>query len=224
MQEQKIQQDWDDYWLAQNNDSFFSKCCTFHRKYFISFMVRNIIERYFPREGIFIECGSGSTESSSRILRYQRKFIALDISFTALQRGRAIGFADHLLCGNIFQLPLKKNSVEGIWNLGVMEHFHEREIAALLNEFYRIVKKGGYVILFWPPVFGSTQMVLNSVEAVYNKLSKSKKIQFFPNEVSVLRSREHAEHIVSQTPFRLQRTHFSPRDIYTYYTLVLKKE
>lgn len=223
MQEEKIQQDWDNYWLAQNNDSFFSKFCTFHRKYVISFMVRNIVERYFPREGIFIECGSGSTESSSRIIHHQRKFIALDISVTALQRGRVIGFADHFLCGNIFHLPLKNDSVDGIWNLGVMEHFHEKEIVALLNEFYRIAKKGSYVVLFWPPVFGSTQMVLNSVEAVYNRISRSKKIQFFPDEVSVLRSRKHAEQIVSQTPFRLQKTHFSPRDVYTYYTVVLQK-
>ena len=218
----EIKQVWNDYWRNQNNNSLFARLCALHRKMFISNFVKVCIERYFPKKGIFLETGSGSSESSSRIIKNQRHLIAFDISPVALEKSKKIGHMDEFIEGNIFDTKFKNDSIDGIWNLGVMEHFTEKEIVKILNEFHRILKDDGYAILFWPPKFGSTQIVLSMFERVYNSFSR-KKIKFFPDEVSVLKNKRHAKRIISQTKFKLVNTHFNIRDLFTYYVLVLKK-
>jgi SAM-dependent methyltransferase len=215
-------QAWDEYWLHQNEESMFGRICALHRKLFISRLVQVYTERYFPKKGIFLEAGSGSSGSSFRINKYQRKLIALDISPEALKKAKAIGHLDEYKEGSIFDIPYKANSLDGIWNLGVMEHFTEEEITNILKEFYRVLKPGGTVILFWPPVFGSSQVVLTSIEKIYNAIAE-KKIQFFPDEVSVLKGSRHARRLISHSKFQINHIGFSPIDLYTHLIVVLKK-
>lgn len=215
--------EWDEYWLQQNDATLFGRICALHRKLFISRLVKKYTNKFFSRKGIFLEAGSGSSGSSFRIGKYQRKLIALDISPEALKKAKAIGHLDEYKEGNIFDIPFNKNSLDGIWNLGVMEHFTEGDIHKILREFYRVVKPGGTVILFWPPIFGSSQIVLSFVEKIYHYLSK-KKIQFFPDEVSVLKGKHHVRRIVSQSKFKLIHIGFSPIDLYTHYVIVLRKQ
>ena len=214
--------EWDEYWLHQNDESLFGRICALHRKLFISRLVQAYAERFFPKKGIFLEAGSGSSGSSFRIVKHQRKLIALDISPEALKKAKAIGHLDEYKEGSIFDIPFKDNALDGIWNLGVMEHFTEEEINKILQEFYRVVKPGGTVILFWPPVFGSSQVVLSSIEKVYNAVS-NRKIQFFPDEVSVLKGRQHVRRIISRSKFIIKKIGFSPIDLYTHLNIVLKK-
>ncbi len=219
---EEIEQIWNDYWRNQNSNSLFARLCALHRKMFISNFVKVCLERYFPKKGIFLEAGSGSSESSSKIIKNQRHLIAFDISPIALEKAKKIGHMDEYIKGNIFKTPFKNNSIDGIWNLGVMEHFTEKEIIMILNEFHRILKDDCYVVLFWPPVFGSTQVVLSMFESVYNTFLR-KKIKFFPDEVSVLKNKSHAKRVIAQTKFKFVNTHFSIRDLFTHYVLVLKK-
>ncbi|HEY3122676.1 MAG TPA: methyltransferase domain-containing protein, partial [Thermoanaerobaculia bacterium] len=85
--------------------------------------VRAYTDRFFPSEGVFVECGCGTGQSSSRISRSRRRLIALDVSTEALRVARAVPtYTDHLQA-DIRRLPFPDGSISGIWNLGVMEHF-----------------------------------------------------------------------------------------------------
>ena len=59
----------------------------------------------------------------------------------------------HCQIGNIFNLKKsKQKNFDGIYNLGVMEHFLEDDILKILNEFNKVLKINGKIILFWPPL------------------------------------------------------------------------
>ena len=49
-----------------------------------------------------------------------------------------------------FRLPFADATFEGVYNLGVMEHFTTDEIARILSEFRRVLRPGGKAVLFWP--------------------------------------------------------------------------
>src|SRR5271157_2786506 len=107
-------------------------------------------KRHFPASGIFVEAGCGSAESSDRIDRHGRQLIGLDFSASALQVAQRVGNMDMLIQGDVFSLPFRSHSVDGIWNLGVMEHFTETQICSCLREFRRVLKPDGVILLLWP--------------------------------------------------------------------------
>ncbi len=66
---------------------------------------------------------------------------------------------DVRLGGDIFCLPFQRNSVDGVWNVGVMEHFTHDQIDQIMREFHRVLKpKGQFVITtpnyrsLWPAI------------------------------------------------------------------------
>jgi ubiquinone/menaquinone biosynthesis C-methylase UbiE len=77
---------------------------------------------------------------------------ALDISANALDRYRAL-YSEKSLCvlGNIMEMSFKEDSFDGVYNLGVMEHFEQGDMQKVLKELHRVLKPGGKVVLFWPP-------------------------------------------------------------------------
>jgi len=217
----KEEGEWKEYW-GKSDDSLFGKICHLDRIYVISFYVRHILDKYFPKKGIFVETGCGSAESSMRIEKHKRKFYALDISEKALEMAKKIKIFDKRIKADIFHMPFKKESIDGLWNLGVMEHFDEREIIKIMNEFHRVLKKGSYTILFWPPVFGSSSIVLNSYEWFMKKILK-KKVWIRPEEKTQIKSIEHIKRLINRTKFSLYRWHFSYRDLFTHFVVVCKK-
>lgn len=61
---------------------------------------------------------------------------------------------------DVRDLPFRDKSLDGIWNLGVMEHFEEDEQLLVLREFHRVLKPGGRLLLWWPPVWAIDRMLL----------------------------------------------------------------
>lgn len=216
-----MKKEWEKYWGKQKN-SFFGRLASFYRKKVLANAVEYYTEKYFPKSGLFLECGSGSSQSSVKLRKHNRTYIAVDISGKALKEARKIPQISKVLVADIRKLPYKNESVEGIWNLGVMEHFTEKQIQQILNEFYRVLKKNRTAILFWPPVFGSSQIALGFVEWLMHLFTR-KKFKFFPDEFTRLKSRSHAESIISRTNFRIRRIDFSFRDFFTHMVLVLEK-
>lgn len=214
------QDDWDKQWGKLTN-SLFGEICSLHRKLFISKFVATILEKYFPKEGIFVEAGCGTCESSARIKKYNRKLIPFDISKYILTLKLPNNFSKPVI-GDIRDMKFPDNSIDGIWNLGVMEHFTKEDFIQILNEFHRVLKNGAYVILFIPPIFGSTEIVLRSIESFIN-LFRKKKFRFMTEEITPVRSKKHISSIIKKSKLKLYRTHFSIRDLYTYYVVVCKK-
>jgi len=217
----KYAKEWGDYW-DKSNVTLFGKICHFFRVNIISRYVSYILDKYFPKKGIFVEAGCGSGESSMRLKGYRRKYYALDISEKALEMAKKIKIFDKRIKADIFHMPFKKESIDGIWNLGVMEHFTEQEIVKILNEFYRVLKKGSYAILLWPPVFGSATIAMNSFEFIVNKILKLN-IWIRPEEKTQIKSIGHIKRLLNKSKLSLHNIHFSYRVLFIHLVIVCKK-
>ena len=126
---------WDEHW-SQLENSFFNKVLKSVRYNIIANEVACTLNKNFPPEGIFVDCGSGTSQTAIKIIKKNRKFIALDISYPILKYAQKnIKLMDYFVNADLFKLPFKNSSIEGIWNLGVMEHFNLEEINQILNDF-----------------------------------------------------------------------------------------
>jgi SAM-dependent methyltransferase len=121
-------------------------------------------DHFFAERGLFFEMGCGTAESSALIPHKLRKFIGLDFSAVALGLARQTGNLDALVQADALNLPCSSGSIDGIWNLGVMEHFDRPQIQLCFAEFRRVLKQGGVVIAFWPTERNASRWLLAPIE------------------------------------------------------------
>jgi SAM-dependent methyltransferase len=137
---------WDNYW--KKNLKF--KILEFFRKYIISKEIWFYANSYLPEEGIILECGSGGGESSIYLKNSKRILIAVDISLSALKIAKEKNIYNYFIVSDISQLPFKNESISGLYNIGVMEHFPEEKLQIILKGFKEVLIPGGRAVIFWP--------------------------------------------------------------------------
>ena len=203
---------WNEYWTKEQ--TFFGKTLTFVRKNIITRELASTLKKYFPKEGLFLDAGSGSSETSLKIKN--RKIIALDLSHLVLKKVNPSLPIDSKINSSIFSLPFKDNSLDGIFNLGVMEHFVFDDIIKILNEFYRTLKKDSYCILFWPSVHGPTNLIFSTLGFILKK-------QYFPDEVSLYRNKKWLKNIIKDSSFKLVKVRWPLKGGLIYHEVILRK-
>jgi len=114
-------------------------------------------------------------------------------------------------------------SIDGIYNLGVMEHFTEQEIGKILDEFRRVLKPHAKAVLFWPPEFGLSVLFFKALTLLFAKAARRTDIQFHPEEITRVRPRLHGQILVEAARFSLVDYYFGMRDLYTYSVIVIQK-
>ncbi len=193
--------DWSGHWGDEHQGSLFQKFFGFYRKHVFARTVAHVTDRYFAPEGIFVEAGSGTAETSVRMDKRggKRVLVALDIVFPVLTH--CVPLMDVKICGDGFHLPFRDASLDGIWNLGVMEHFTHERIDEMIREFRRALKPGARLILFWPATNSIPQKMLKIVEKIINLKKREHKFQFHPDEISQLRSNRQAREILQRNGF-----------------------
>ncbi|MDP2750791.1 MAG: class I SAM-dependent methyltransferase, partial [Nanoarchaeota archaeon] len=215
---------WNAHWISlKKRRSFIGNFLELFRKQIISRAVSFYFDKYFGKEGTFIEAGSGSSQTSLRIKKLKRKIIAVDISEEALKEAKKVKIVDETKLADIRKMPFKKNSIDGVWNLGVMEHFEEKEDVKIIDQFYELLKKDGKVILFWPPDYALYRSITVPFEFVMKTLFGRKDFVVFPNEINRIHSKTHLMSILKKTKFKKYKIHFNARDAYTHYVVVLFK-
>lgn len=213
---------WDDHWAAlSGRRSLFGRLASFVRTSLLSRAVRAFADEHFSEDGVFVEAGCGTAESSSRIDPAGRTLVAMDISRLAVRAARRIPVFSGLLQGDLFRLPFQDASLAGLWNLGVMEHFQPEEGRALLREFARVLRPGGVALLFWPPEFGASRLLLAPIEALRSRPGVP--FHFFPDEVNRLRSRTHGVAMLEGTGLEPVVLSFGPRDLFIHLVVVARK-
>ena len=216
-------QEWDTYWAKDErpHNYLYDRIAVFYRKYIIKPYLFRYCDRYFKGKSLILHagCGGGQVEEG---LDESVTIIGLDISLNALALYCRCHDRSCLVRGDIMAIGFKDASIDGIYNLGVMEHFSHEEIHVILKEFHRVLKKNGIVILFWPPRYGLTVIALRGIHFVLNGMLK-KNIALHPPEPSLLTSRAEAAEIVKKAGFELKETSFSPRDGFTYQVIVMEK-
>jgi predicted SAM-dependent methyltransferase len=111
---------------------------------------------------------------------------------------------------------------EGVYNLGVMEHFTEDEIRAILKEFHRVLKPGGKIALFWPPSFGLSVRFLSVVHWACHKLGRDD-VKLHPDEITHVRSKLQVRSYLEECGFSLVEFYFGSRDLFTHAVVVGQK-
>ena len=213
---------WDRHWAAlSEKKSLFGRVASLVRTALLSRAVRAFADEHFAKDGIFVEAGCGTAESSTRIDPRGRTLVAMDISRLALRAARRVPVFNGLLQGDLFRLPFRDGTVAGLWNLGVMEHFPTEEGRALLSEFARVLRPGGVALLFWPPEFGSSRLVLAPIEALRSRAGAP--FRFIPDEVNRLRSRAHGIAMLEGTGLEPAVLSLSARALFIHLVVVARK-
>ena len=191
---------WNDHWSRLNRSRWLGRLFSIYRRQIRARCVARYINCYFPPRGIFAECGCGSGETSSR-LGGQRTNIAVDFSEHALCQALRFPSLRAGVLSDIRELPFRDASLDGVWNLGVMEHFSADDQLLILREFHRILKPGARLLLWWPPPYGLDHLILG-------------RFGLFPDEPGRL-NRQKVTEVAEAAGFRVLRVEFPMTDMFT---------
>lgn len=221
---EKEEIEWDEYWLSQrkNRKILYDSIAIFYRKYIIKRNLNFHIKKLFKPKAKILHAGCGGGQVDSDIINYIN-ITGLDISTGALNLyKRLYKNSCRVIHGNILNIPARNESFDGIYNLGVMEHFTQKDIKQILDEFNRVLKKDGKILLFWPPAYGVSVLFLNSLHFILNKVFM-KKIRLHPEEITKIGSRKQIKSILNKSGFKLTGFSFGPRDLFTYVVITGEK-
>ncbi len=216
--------EWDYYWeiKKKKSNALYDNIAVFYRKCIIKRTLNCFIKKTFKSGAVLLHAGCGGGQVDTDVVRYA-KVTALDISQLAIDRYQKLnGSFAQTVRGSIFEIPLPDNSMDGVYNLGVMEHFSEEDIGHILKEFYRILKPQGKVLLFWPPEFGLSVIFLKGVLFILNGVLK-KNIKLHPDEITRILSKKHASRMLKNSNFELKEYYFGVKDAFTYVILTAER-
>jgi SAM-dependent methyltransferase len=193
---------WAEHWSAAKQETAPQRFFSWYRKAVFARTVAYFVGRYLPRQGVLVEAGSGTSETSIRIDKAEggRVLVALDLIPAVLERCAPI--MDVRVSGDVFRLPFRDDSVDGIWNVGVMEHFTQAQIDAMLREFLRVLRPGGRMILLWPGTDSVPQRLLDAAAWIVNhRRAARESFRFHPPEISRLQGRRHGRAVLARNGF-----------------------
>lgn len=216
---------WDRYWDSKGRNverSTYDIIASFYRNHLIKPTLNHFIRRTFPPHAELIHAGCGGGEVDTDVVRYAN-VTAVDISPNAIAKYRA-NHGAHAECMvmDIFHLSHISRRFDGLYNLGVMEHFEENQIRQILAEFNRTLKPGGRLVLFWPPVYGLSVIALRIIHFALNHVLR-RNVQLHPPEPSKVRSRRQIRKLLRESDFDMESFHFGIRDAFTYAVIVAAK-
>jgi SAM-dependent methyltransferase len=212
--------DWAAHWSTEHQESAIQRFFSFYRKAVFARAVGWYVDRYLPATGVFVEAGSGTSETSMLIDKRgnARILVAVDIVLPILAHCHPT--MDVRIGGDIFRLPFRDESVDGVWNVGVMEHFSPAEIDRLLCEFRRVIRPGGRLLLLWPGVDSAPQKVLDLLETLINARRRERRFRFHPPEISRLPSLDHGRQLLRRNGFNVVRADVGIRNLLAFNVLV----
>tara|TARA_Y100000590_G_C15620214_1_gene977284 strand:- start:641 stop:1354 length:714 start_codon:yes stop_codon:yes gene_type:complete len=222
----EIEKEWDIYW-SQAGDKrterkIYDIFASFYRNYLIGPTLRKIIKKNFLNGQKLLHAGCGGGETDKYINDYV-EITALDISSNALKLYNNTNKNSKTILGDIFNLNNINERYDGIYNLGVMEHFSEKEIEIILNQFQFKLKDDGKIILFWPPVYALSVIALYCIHFFLNKILRNN-IKLHAAEPTKIKSKKQIRRLIKNTNLKITNTSFGYSDAFTYYVVVLEKE
>ena len=216
-------QGWDSYWAdsSSKSNTMYAAVATVYRRVIIKRNLERVILQEFPAGSRLLHAGCGSGQVDTHLQRLMR-LTALDISPPALELYACNNpGAQRVMHGSILNLPFPDASFDGVYNLGVVEHFEGAELQKLFDEIRRVLVPGGRAVIFWPHRRATSVFVLGLAHSVMRLLGSHSKLH--PAEVSLVRSRADAAAIVKRSSLEITRYEFGPRDFWVQAVVVATK-
>ena len=221
LQEEK---EWDKYWTKKKTKSqaVYRAVASFYRKFLIKRSLNHFLKKEFKKGSLLLHAGAGSGQVDEDV-RKVFDITALDISAEAVKLYRFHnGDTSKTLKASIFNIPVKNGAFDGIYNMGVHEHFTGKENEKIFKEYLRVLKDDGKIVLFWPPKYSLSVTFLNSAHFILNDILK-RNIRLHPEEISLIQSRKQVESFLRDNGFKLTSYYFGPKDFFTQCVVVAKK-
>jgi ubiquinone/menaquinone biosynthesis C-methylase UbiE len=217
-------QEWDSYWEMKNEISaaVYELMAWAYRTVVIRRRLERYVRRHLPRgaELMHAGCGSGQVD---RELQHEMKLTALDVSVPALRMyARNNPDSVSLLHASILDIPLPDESFDGVYNLGVVEHFDASAIRRILKESRRVLRAGGKTIIFWPHKNATSVAALKLVHWFRKRLFKKEQALHAP-EISLLPSKTHAMNALREAGFEPVDYYFGIADFWVQAVVVGQK-
>jgi ubiquinone/menaquinone biosynthesis C-methylase UbiE len=215
--------EWDEYWTpkAQSGRVVYDVIASIYRKGVIRRRLTQTLGRLFPPGAALLHAGCGGGEVDTDVHKAMT-VTAADISVPGLRlyrrnnpRAAAIRHA------SIMDLPMPAESFDGVYNLGVMEHFTREEIQTILREFHRVLRPGGKVVFFWPHARGASVQVLRLVHRILSR--KGTAVRLHAPEISLVESGRQARAMLEAAGFRLTEYTFGVQDFFVQAIVVGRK-
>jgi SAM-dependent methyltransferase len=170
-----------------------------------------------------VEAGCGTGETSIRIRKCAFIRVGLDISPEALKRAKSQQTYDHYILADIFNLPFKEESVDGVWNVGVMEHFNLTELFRVFEGFNSVLKPTGCCLFFWPWILAPSHVIFRLYEMMMHRFGHDR--QIFPSAPSMFSNRllPVLYKINKNYGFAKTRFHFPWLDLTHFAVVVIKR-
>jgi dolichol-phosphate mannosyltransferase len=216
-------QDWDTYWSGKSDTSgwLYDIVAGIYRRGVIMPYLERYVRRNFPAGAELLHAGCGSGQVDVR-LHGRVRITAVDISPAALRLyARHNPIAARVEQADIFKLPFADATFDGVYNLGVMEHFTSGEIARILAEMRRVLRPGGKVVLLWPRTTAPSVWVLHVIHWLLARVVR-RAAPLHPPEISLLGGRADAEGHLRRGGFDLEKYHYGPGDLFIQAVVVAK--
>ena len=221
---QKEEKEWDKYWTKKKTSSqaIYRVIASFYRRFLIKKSLNYFLNKEFKKGQTLLHAGSGSGQVDQNAVK-KFDITALDISNEALRLYKLYnGQESKTIKASIFEIPVKENTFDGIYNLGVHEHFTGSENEKILKEYLRVLKPEGKIVLFWPPKYSLSVNFLNTTHFILNDILK-RKIRLHPAEISLIESKKQVENLLKTCGFKMTKYYFGPKDMFTQCVIVAKK-
>jgi len=220
----KDEQDWTSYWERKENTIGFiyEIIAAIYRQFLIRFNLERFLANNFTPGSKLLHAGCGSGQVDVQ-LHKRYSITAVDISYSALnvysQNNKDVWRIEQ---DDILNLHQEDEIFDGVFNLGVVEHFGRDRIVKILKEFWRVLKKDGKIVVFWPHRNSSSVLFLKTLHFFLNKILK-RNIRLHPAEISLLKDKAEAVQMLKEANFKLIDYSFSIRDFYTQAVIVGQK-
>jgi dolichol-phosphate mannosyltransferase len=204
---------WDGYWKRKPSVAglLYELAAAAYRRAVIRPNLERALRRAFTPGARLLHAGCGSGQVDER-LHEEFQIAAADISPEALSLySRNNPGAYRLDHADIFALPYPDGDFDGVYNLGVVEHFPRPDIVRMFEEFRRTLKPGGKLVVFWPHRRAPSVMFLGALHFCLRAFFRSP-AQLHPPEVSLLTGQSCARQVLEEAGFACTGYQYGFRD------------
>ena len=206
---------WDDYWKKKSGpEGVYDKIASAYRSRFITRRLGQVLRREFPYGASLLHAGCGSGDVDVPLVDSFR-IRAVDSSDVAVGRYPWVTRRPAWK-GDVRKLQIESYFFDGVYCLGLLEHFEGLDLQSVLAEFYRVLRPTGRLVAFWPHRLAPSVLALKMAKALTGR-------EFHPPEPTLLQGREHARALLEPSGFALKSYEFGPSDGYIQAVIVAVK-